>query len=75
MPGRFARAVREKREGLGMNQKEFADLCGITAGTLGKIEKGDMGMRADLLFLLITAGECNKYTMFVAWLKDMYERG
>jgi transcriptional regulator with XRE-family HTH domain len=38
---RFGRAVRKKRNKLGVSQEEFADICGIDRTYIGGIERGE----------------------------------
>jgi transcriptional regulator with XRE-family HTH domain len=38
---RFGRAVRKRREKLGISQEEFADLCGLHRTYMGGIERGE----------------------------------
>jgi transcriptional regulator with XRE-family HTH domain len=41
---RFGRAVREKREKLGVSQEEFADMCGLHRTYMGGIERGERNL-------------------------------
>ena len=38
---RFGRAVRRRREGLGVSQEEFAERCAVHRTYLGAIERGE----------------------------------
>jgi len=38
---RFGKAVREKRNRLGVSQEAFADLCGLDRTYMGGIERGE----------------------------------
>jgi transcriptional regulator with XRE-family HTH domain len=38
---RFGRAVRHKRNKLGVSQEEFADKCGLDRTYIGGIERGE----------------------------------
>jgi len=38
---RFGRAVRRKRNRLGVSQEEFADMCGLDRTYIGGIERGE----------------------------------
>lgn len=38
---RFGKAVRRRREMLGVSQEEFADLCGLDRTYVGGIERGE----------------------------------
>jgi len=38
---RFGRAVRKRREKLGVSQEAFADLCGLHRTYMGGIERGE----------------------------------
>ncbi len=38
---RFGRAVRKRRQGLGVSQEEFADMCALDRTYIGGIERGE----------------------------------
>jgi len=38
---RFGRAIRRKREKLGVSQEAFADMCGLDRTYIGGIERGE----------------------------------
>jgi transcriptional regulator with XRE-family HTH domain len=38
---RFGKAVRKKRNRLGVSQEEFADICGLDRTYIGGIERGE----------------------------------
>ena len=38
---RFGRALRRRRQDLGVSQEEFADLCGLDRTYVGGIERGE----------------------------------
>ena len=38
---RFGRAIRSKREKLGVSQEAFADMCGLDRTYIGGIERGE----------------------------------
>jgi transcriptional regulator with XRE-family HTH domain len=38
---RFGRAVRKRREKLGISQEQFADLCGLHRTYMGGVERGE----------------------------------
>ena len=38
---RFGKAVRKRREKLGVSQEEFADMCGLDRTYIGGIERGE----------------------------------
>ena len=38
---RFGRAIRKRRERLGLSQEEFADRCGLHRTYVGAIERGE----------------------------------
>lgn len=38
---RFGRALRHRRNKLGVSQEEFADLCGLDRTYIGGIERGE----------------------------------
>jgi transcriptional regulator with XRE-family HTH domain len=46
-------ALRRRREALGMDQKEPAALLGCSAGKIGTIESGDVGMKPEELVTLL----------------------
>lgn len=41
---RFGRAVRNRRQKLGVSQEEFADICGLDRTYLGGIERGERNL-------------------------------
>ena len=41
---RFGRAVRNKRQKLGVSQEEFADMCGLDRTYVGGIERGERNL-------------------------------
>jgi transcriptional regulator with XRE-family HTH domain len=41
---RFGRAVRGRRQKLGVSQEEFADLCGLDRTYMGGIERGERNL-------------------------------
>jgi len=41
---RFGRAVRQRRQKLGVSQEEFADLCGLDRTYVGGIERGERNL-------------------------------
>jgi transcriptional regulator with XRE-family HTH domain len=38
---RFGRAIRQRRQKLGVSQEEFADMCGLDRTYIGGIERGE----------------------------------
>lgn len=50
---RFAVAMRMGRAALGMNQKEFASLLGVSKSTVARGETLEMTMRADTLMRML----------------------
>lgn len=38
---RFGRALRQRRQKLGVSQEEFADMCGLDRTYVGGIERGE----------------------------------
>lgn len=38
---RFGKAVRKRRQRLGVSQEEFADMCGLDRTYIGGIERGE----------------------------------
>ena len=41
---RFGKAVRQKRQKLGVSQEEFADLCGLDRTYVGGVERGERNL-------------------------------
>ena len=41
---RFGRAVRSRRQKLGVSQEEFADMCGLDRTYVGGIERGERNL-------------------------------
>ena len=41
---RFGRAVRSRREKLGVSQEEFADMCGLDRTYVGGVERGERNL-------------------------------
>jgi transcriptional regulator with XRE-family HTH domain len=41
---RFGRAVRSRRQKLGVSQEEFADMCGMDRTYIGGIERGERNL-------------------------------
>jgi transcriptional regulator with XRE-family HTH domain len=41
---RFGRAVRHRRQKLGVSQEEFADMCGLDRTYVGGIERGERNL-------------------------------
>ena len=41
---RFGRAVRNRRQKLGVSQEEFADMCGLDRTYVGGIERGERNL-------------------------------
>jgi transcriptional regulator with XRE-family HTH domain len=41
---RFGKAVRRRRQRLGVSQEEFADLCGLDRTYIGGIERGERNL-------------------------------
>ena len=38
---KFGRAIRQRRQKLGVSQEEFAELCGLDRTCIGGIERGE----------------------------------
>jgi transcriptional regulator with XRE-family HTH domain len=38
---RFGKALRQKRQRIGVSQEEFADMCGLDRTYIGGIERGE----------------------------------
>lgn len=49
---RASRFVRDCREKLGISQRKFGLICGVTSQTVGNWETGRSAMPLDLIFLL-----------------------
>jgi len=41
---RFGKAVRKKRNRIGVSQEEFADMCGLDRTYIGGIERGERNL-------------------------------
>jgi transcriptional regulator with XRE-family HTH domain len=41
---RFGKAVRKRRQRLGVSQEEFADMCGLDRTYIGGIERGERNL-------------------------------
>ncbi len=41
---RFGKAVRAKRNDLGVSQEEFADMCGLDRTYVGGVERGERNL-------------------------------
>jgi transcriptional regulator with XRE-family HTH domain len=41
---RFGRAVRSRRERLGVSQEAFADMCGLDRTYIGGVERGERNL-------------------------------
>ena len=41
---RFGKAVRSRRQRLGVSQEEFADMCGLDRTYIGGIERGERNL-------------------------------
>lgn len=41
---RFGRAVRQRRQKLGVSQEEFADMCGLDRTYIGGVERGERNL-------------------------------
>jgi transcriptional regulator with XRE-family HTH domain len=41
---RFGKAVRSRRQKLGVSQEEFADMCGLDRTYVGGIERGERNL-------------------------------
>lgn len=41
---RFGKAVRSRRQKLGVSQEEFADMCGLDRTYLGGVERGERNL-------------------------------
>jgi DNA-binding transcriptional regulator YiaG len=44
--------IRRLRKQLGLSQSEFAELVGVTANTVARWERGEMGLRTTTVKLL-----------------------
>ncbi len=61
---RFGRAVRQKRNKLGVSQEEFADMCGLDRTYIGGIERGERNVALQNIEKIAKA--------FGASLSDMF---
>jgi transcriptional regulator with XRE-family HTH domain len=41
---RFGRAIRQRRQKLGVSQEEFADMCGLDRTYIGGVERGERNL-------------------------------
>lgn len=57
--------VKELRESLSLTRVEFADKIGLDNSTLGKVEKGSLGLSKDALLEIIS-----KFNVSYTWLFD-----
>ncbi len=46
---RLGAELQERRVGLGLTQKHAAELCNLQIATIGKIEKGNLGIKLGTL--------------------------
>ena len=61
---RFGKAVRQKRNKLGVSQEEFADMCGLDRTYIGGIERGERNVALQNIEKIAKA--------FGASLSDMF---
>ena len=61
---KFGRAVRRKRNKLGVSQEEFADMCGLDRTYIGGIERGERNVALQNIEKIAKA--------FGASLSDMF---
>lgn len=56
--------IRQRREALGLSQKELADRCDVTQQTISRIEMGAVLPRDTLKIELAKQLECSPRTLF-----------
>ena len=55
---RVADQVAERRQAVGLSQKELAELCGTTQSAIARLESGGRPPRIDTLLRLAAALDC-----------------
>lgn len=60
----FSQRLKERREQVGLTQIELANILGITKGTIGNYETGFSSPKADILYKLFDALNCDANYLF-----------
>lgn len=60
----FGTRLRERREALNMKQSELGKLLGVTGSAIGNYEKGVSSPKADVLYRVFDALECDANYLF-----------
>ena len=63
---RIADQVAERRQALGLSQKELAELCATTQSAIARLESGGRPPRIDTLLRLAAALDCELVVELVA---------
>ena len=51
----FGNILRKFREGRGLNQDQFAELCGISRAYYGRIERGEHSLTVEKCYMIASA--------------------
>lgn len=70
----LANRLKERREQLGLKQSEVASLLGITPGAVGNYENGVSTPKADILFKVFDALECDANYLFQDEMKNLSDK-
>lgn len=60
----FSQRLKERREKVGLTQMELANILGITKGAIGNYETGFSSPKADILYKLFDALDCDANYLF-----------
>lgn len=60
----FSQRLKERREQVGLTQIELANMLGITKGAIGNYETGFSSPKADILYKLFDALDCDANYLF-----------
>ena len=55
----IAERVSERRMGMGLSQRELAELCGTTQSAIARLERGGRPPRIDTLLRIAEALQCD----------------
>lgn len=70
----FAERLRERREELGMNQADLADILGVTKAAISNYENAISTPRPEILFNIFRALKCDANSLFQDELGDIINR-
>lgn len=70
----LANRLKERREQLGLKQSEVASLLGITPSAVGNYENGVSTPKADILFKVFDALECDANYLFQDEMKNLSDK-